>query len=172
MMIYLRCDAQQHWLECIPLSAILKNLIKEAARNQTTQTFLTEPPACACMFSPSNHRPRFHIVSLHVTLTCELNKMKSFFCSHFFLMASMSSLCCLKMQSMKVLPRHPLKVTANLSRATLSRSVKSKNRAHISWSHVVLVLAPVCVCARAPNIQKIYWNMYEPHDACTKNTLK
>lgn len=88
------------------------------------------------------------------------------------LMASMSSLCCLKMQSMKVLLRHPLKVTANLSRATLSRSVKSKNQAHISWSRVVLVLTAVCVCARAPNIQKIYWNMYEPHDACTKNTLK
>lgn len=47
MMIYLKPDAQQRWLECIPLSAILKNLIKEAARNQTTQTFITEPPPCA-----------------------------------------------------------------------------------------------------------------------------
>lgn len=45
----------------------------------------------------------------------------------------MSSLCCLKMQSMKVFLPHPLKVKPNLSRATLSCSVKSKNQAHISW---------------------------------------
>lgn len=107
------------------------------------------------MLSLSNRRLRFYIVLLHVTLTSELNKMASFLVS-FLLMDSMSSLCCLKMQSMKVLLPHLLKVTANLSRATLSRSVKSKNQAHISWSHVVLVLTPVCVCARAPNIQKIY----------------
>ena len=37
---------------------------------------------------------------------------------------------------------------SNLSRATLSCSVKSKNQAHISWSHVVRVLIPVCMCLR------------------------
>lgn len=78
-MIYLKPDAPQRWLECIPLSAILKNLIKEAAHNQTTQTFITEPPACARMSNPSDHGLSFYIVLLHVTLTCELNKMASFF---------------------------------------------------------------------------------------------
>lgn len=58
----------------------------------------------------------------------------------------MSSLCCLEMQSMKVFLPHPLKVKANISGAILSCSVKSKNQAHISWTHVVLLLKPGCVC--------------------------
>lgn len=102
---------------------------------------------------------------------CEFKFVFSFLT--LLLMGSMSSRCCLKMQSMKVLLPHPLKVRANLSRATLSRSVKSKNQAHISWeSCCTSPRNSLCVCTSAPNIQKIYWNMHEPHDACTKNTLK
>lgn len=70
-------------------------------------------------------------------------------CTSFFVLSrgvdSMSSLCCVKMQSMKVFLPHPLKVKPNLSGASLSCSVKSMNQAHISWSHVVQVLTPVCV---------------------------
>lgn len=67
----------------------------------------------------------------------------------------MSSRCCLKMQSMKVLLPRPLKVTANLSRATLSRSVKSKNQAHISWeSCCASPRASLCVCVPAHLIYK------------------
>lgn len=79
-----------------------------------------------------------------------------FFCFlSLLLMGSMSSRCCLKMQSMKVLLSRPLKVTANLSRATLSRSVKSKNQAHISWkSRCASPRASLCVCVPAHLIYK------------------
>lgn len=134
-----------HLFACNPWESNLESSMKR-------KVFITQPPACvwvSCLPAKESIKsPLFCVVLLlHIGWRCKFNMLYIFFVS-FLIVGSMSSLCCLKMQSMKVFLPHPLKVKPNLSRATLSCSVKSKNQAHISWSHVVLVLTPVCVCPR------------------------
>lgn len=118
--------------------------------------------------SQTLNRLHFSLKEGEIVPACEFSFLR------LLLMGPMSSRCCLKMQSMKVLLPRPLKVTAVLSRATLSRSVKSKNQAHISWeSCCASPRASLCVCAPAHLIYKRSIEIcMSPHDACTKNTLK
>lgn len=69
---------------------------------------------------------------------------------------SMSFLCfCLLMQSMDLFYQL-LKVKVDVFVVALRYSVRQRIQAHISYSHVVVVLIPVCGACSVPNIQKIY----------------
>lgn len=144
-MIYPKYDVMQHWLEFIPLCPVFENLIYKPAWNKTSSVNV-----CVRLHLNAKASINFLLFALYYYTfagTASLICCTSFFVSC-LIVDSMSSLCCLKMQSMKVFLPHPLKVKPNLSGATLSSSVKSKNQAHISWSHVVQVLTAVCVCFR------------------------
>lgn len=140
-----------HPVACIPWESNLESSLKPKNLYNITTCLCVRVCPCFSLCLPAKIAINFLlfcIVLLHVGWRCKFNMLYIFFVS-FLIVGSMSSLCCLKMQSMKVSLPHPLKVKPNLSRATLSCSVKSKNQAHISWSHVVLVLTPVCVFTRS-----------------------
>lgn len=151
VMIYLECDARGQWLEFIPLRATPplreSNLESRLKRKKNLYNITTCLYICVCSCESFCLRATvsftflpFFVPFLHIGRSCCKFTMlyliciifNTFFLSHSFIVGSMSSLCCLKMQSMKVFLPHPLKVKPNLSRATLSCSVKSKNQAHIS----------------------------------------
>lgn len=129
---------------------------------------------CVCVLwarLPGDNWLMFYMSLLHIGGQCKFNSLTILFLSHSSWWVQCHLFVVLKCNQWR--SSYPIHWKSKPTYLGPVWAVLSNRRIEPIFLGVMLCYSSRrFVCAWAPNIQKIYWNMYEARDACTKNTLK